>query len=341
MKKPPPYLVRRLVIAPLFIIGIIVGVAALPLWLVVAAFASRFVPGRWRPLRVAWFLFVYLMLEALMLILLLLLWIGSGFGWKLGSIRMQDIHYRLAAWWLGKVMGSARRTFNLVIRSETILEPIDTGRPLLVFSRHAGPGDSFLLVDALLNGNGRRPRIVLKDMLRLDPCVDVLLSRLPNRFVPSTGRAGQAIVDSIAQLAAGMGPLDGIVLFPEGGNFTEGRRLRAIDKLDEIGRPGLADKARRMQHLLPPKPAGALAAIEAAPEADVAFIGHVGLERLATVGDLWRGIPMDSWIVARVWTVPAEGVPSPVDQERWLYDQWQTIDDWISDTIDDRATTDG
>ena len=126
-----------------------------------------------------------------------------------------------------------------------------------------------------------------------------------------------------------MGAGDAFVIFPEGGNFTPRRRERAIEKLDEIGRPVLADRARAMEHVLPPKPAGTLAAIEAAPDADVLFVGHVGLERLSTVRDLWRGIPMDAAVVARSWLTPAEQVPPPEDRERWLYDRWQDLDGWI------------
>lgn len=333
MTGPPPYLVRRVVIAPLVVVGSVMALGALPFWLIVAAFASRYVPGRWRILRVSWFLFLYLALEALMLVVLFVVWIATGFGWKLGSPFWQTLHYRLAGWWLRRVMGSARRTFHIVARDNNRADSTRPGRPSLVFSRHAGPGDSFLLVDGVLNTGGRHPRIVLKDLLQLDPTVDVLLSRLPNRFVPSAGGGGATVVESIRELASTMGERDALVLFPEGGNFTEGRRTRAIEKLDEIGRPALADRARDMQHLLPPKPAGALAAIEAAPDADVAFVGHVGLEGLSTLGDLWRGIPMDTELSVRVWVVHAEDVPPPGDREHWLYDQWQQIDDWIADTL--------
>ena len=341
MRRPPPYLVRRLVLGPLLVAGAVAALLALPVWLVVAAFASRFIPGRWRPLRVAWFLFVYVAIEALMLIVLFVVWVVSGFGWRIRAAAFQQFHYRLAAWWLRRVMGSARRTFNLVIEAENELAEGTPGRPILVFSRHAGPGDSFLLIDGLLNGLGRRPRIILKDLLQLDPCIDVTLNRLPNRFIPSSGRAGDAVVESISSLAAGMGPEGALVLFPEGGNFTERRKLRAIDKLDEIGRPGLADRAREFDHLLPPKPTGVATAIAAAPTADIVFVGHVGLEKLATARDLWRGIPMDSHVTSRLWTVAAEEVPPPPDLEVWLYDQWQEIDDWIGATLASGAAGSG
>ena len=68
-------------------------------------------------------------------------------------------------------------------------EPPSPNCPLPVLSRHAGPGDSFVLIDGLLNGDhvGRRLRIVLKDLLQWNPCVDVLINRIPNRFVPAHG----------------------------------------------------------------------------------------------------------------------------------------------------------
>lgn len=336
--KVPPYIVRRLVVAPLVLVLVVLAFSTLPLWLIVTAFVSRFVPGRWRILRVAWFLFVYMALEAIGLIVLFALWIVSGFGWKIRSPRFTELHYRFMAWWLRRVMGTARRTFRITIDPARPAERASPDRPVIVFSRHAGPGDSFLLIDALINGPAsRRPRIVLKDTLQLDPCVDVLLNRLPNRFVPSHGKAGQSAIDAIGELTSTMTAGDAFVIFPEGGNFTEKRRDRAIEKLDEIGRPGLADRARNMENLLPPKPAGALAALEAAPTADVVFVGHVGLEELSTVADIWRGLPMDAAVVATSWVWNVESIPPIDEREAWLYDQWQLIDDWIERVLQNES----
>lgn len=328
----PPYIVRRLLVGPLVLVLVLLAFGTLPLWLIAAAFVSRFVPGRWRILRVAWFLFVYMALEAIGLIGLFTLWVVSGFGWKIRSPRFTDIHYRFMAWWLRRVMGTARRTFRITIDADHPAERASSDQPLIVFSRHAGPGDSLVLIDALINGpTARRPRIVLKDTLQFDPCIDVLLNRLPNRFVSSRHKNGQSAVDAIGELTASMAAGDAFVIFPEGGNFTEKRRVRAIEKLDEIGRPGLADRARDMENLLPPKPAGALAALEAAPTADVVFVGHVGLEELSTIADIWRGIPMDAAVIATSWVCSVDSVPPAEEREAWLYDQWQQIDEWIED----------
>lgn len=337
----PPKIVRRLVVAPAVLAAIVAANLFLPLWVVIAAFVSRYVPGRWRILRVAWFLFVYLLLEAVGLVVMFALWIASGFGWKLGSPTFVDIHYRFMGWFLRRALGVGRKTFHVEIDVDAhdVAHP---DRPLIVFSRHAGPGDSFLLVDALLNGpNRRRPRIVLKETLQWDPCVDVLLNRLPNRFVGARSGTGRGALDSIAELTSSMGPRDAFVIFPEGGNFTPKRHARAIEKLDEIDRPDLAERARNMHNVLPPKPAGALAAIESAPTADVMFVGHVGLEALSTVADIWRGIPMDASVAATYWVTPAADVPDPDERERWLYDAWQRLDDWIDDRRAGPPTRDG
>ena len=87
-----------------------------------------------------------------------------------------------------------------------------------------------------------------------------------------------------------------------------------------------------MEHLLPPKPGGALAAIEAAPTADVIFVAHTGLEHVITLGDVWRALPMEQVLKARWWRVPASEVPEDREaQVDWLYELWARIDDWIRD----------
>lgn len=304
----------------------------LPLWLVLAAFVSRFVPGRWRVLRAAWFLVVYLVLEVVVLVALFGLWIVSGFGRHLRGTTSLDRHHRLMAWFLRRLTGSARFTFGVTLdhHDEELESPPE--RPVLVLSRHAGAGDSILLVDALMNGaRPHRPRIVLKDVLQMDPAIDVMLNRLDVSFVG--GRNGRDVVGEIARMSATAAPGDAVVIFPEGGNFTERRKERAIEKLESIGRADLADRARNLEHLLPPKPGGALAAIEAASTATVVFVGHVGLERLSSPRDLWRNLPMDHLVSTRAWRVRAEDVPPPDQREAWLYDRWEMIDTWIGETL--------
>ncbi|MBW3563053.1 MAG: 1-acyl-sn-glycerol-3-phosphate acyltransferase [Actinobacteria bacterium] len=328
----PPRWLRRVLFGPALLTLVGFMLVSMPLAAVIAVIAVPFVPGRWRPLRILWFAFVYLLVEAVGLVAAFLLWIASGVGWKLGSPRFLDAHYRLLRLLLGFLVRSARWTFNLSIRvDERDLHSVGgSGRPpIIVLARHAGPGDSFLLVANLLI-RGWRPRIVLKEALQWDPVIDVMLNRLPCRFIPPTREGRAATVPAIAELAGTMGPDDALVIFPEGGNFTEGRRRRSISKLEELGRHHEADRARSLRHVLAPRTTGALAAINAAPEAEVVFVAHTGLEDLSTPVDLWRGLPMDSDVVAKAWRVYPPDVPDePDEQERWLFESWVEVDRWI------------
>jgi hypothetical protein len=138
--------------------------------------------------------------------------------------------------------------------------------------------------------------------------------------------------EHVAALATGLDHNDALVLFPEGGNFTPGRRIRAIERLRRLGFTEMAARAERMRHVLAPRPGGALAALGAAPEAGVIWVAHNGLEQLSTVGDIWRGLPMDQRITMRWWSVPASEVPSGRQRRiEWLYDWWARIDAWIDE----------
>lgn len=338
MSLPPRWL-RRILIDPAITLLVVLAAVSLPLWAVAAAFISRYVPGKWRILRLAWFLFLYLGVEALALIIMFGLWVGSGFGWKIRSPAFETAHYWLLGWMLRLIIGSAKRTFRLEIAFDAP-QPSTAGdpdrRPALVMSRHAGPGDSMLLVDALCNGYQRQPRIVLKDFLQWDPAVDVILNRLPTSFVP-TGKSADRdpVVEAIAILARTLDRDDAFVIFPEGANYTVRRRERAIQKLIEIGRPDLAERARDLKTTLPPKPKGVMTALAAAPSnADVYFVGHAGLESFITGADIWRAMPMDTTVAVRIWHYPAESIPAVAEQETWLYDVWAEIDGWIEDKLE-------
>jgi 1-acyl-sn-glycerol-3-phosphate acyltransferase len=212
--------------------------------------------------------------------------------------------------------------------------------PVIVLSRHAGPGDSLLLVHHLLSVYGRRPRVVMKATMQLDPSLDVVGNRLPNVFVRHSRGGAGIFSEQIERLAGGLDQLGALVIFPEGENWTPGRRRRGIRRLEEQGRGDLATRARDMPNLLPPRAGGALSAIAACPHADVIFVAHAGLDRIVTVGDVWRNLRVDQTVRARWWRVPAAEVPRSADhaaQERWLYDWWQRIDAWISQNRPDDA----
>jgi 1-acyl-sn-glycerol-3-phosphate acyltransferase len=334
---PPPRIVRRLVMVPLLLVVMLALLMVLPLLAVLAAIASPLLPGRWRAARLLWFGVVWVALESVALVALLALWVASGFGGRLRSEPYQERHYAIMCWFLATLYDVASRAFHLRIEiQEPELTPQEARarltRPVIVLSRHAGPGDSFLLVHDLLRRYRRRPRIVMKATLQFDPGVDVMANRVPNAFVKAARGADNLVIREIERLARDLGPTGALVIFPEGGNFTPRRRLRAIRLLEERRLHEEAAKARDLEYLLPPKPGGALAAIAAAPTADVIFVAHTGLDQLMTIGDIWRALPMEQVVKARWWRVPAAEVPSDRDaQVRWLYEWWERIDTWIGE----------
>jgi 1-acyl-sn-glycerol-3-phosphate acyltransferase len=334
----PPRLVRRIVLAPLLIVIALGLVLLFPLLAVAFGIVGLSRSRRLRALRLLYFAVIWLLGETAALVMCLGLWIASGFGGRLRSEQYQVRHYAIMRWFLDLLFRNAERVFGLRVEvTEPALDIAEAAarlaRPLIVLSRHAGPGDSFLLVHHLLTVYRRHPRVVMKAAIQLDPGLDVVGNRLPNVFV-SSRRFGESLyTEQISRLAQGLGPDDALVIFPEGGNWTPGRWRRGIRRLNQAGRPDLAGRARRMPNLLPPRPGGALAAITGCPDADVIFVAHTGLDKLVSVRDVWQNLPVEQPLRAQWWRVPCESVPRDVPKEeqvQWLYAWWERIDAWIS-----------
>ncbi|MFI5954875.1 1-acyl-sn-glycerol-3-phosphate acyltransferase [Cryptosporangium sp. NPDC051539] len=331
---PIPRWVRRVVIAPAAVCVLSGLLITMPVWLLVVGLVSIGLKGRRRLLRVVWLVTLYCVLELTLLLELFGLWLAAGCSAKrVRNPSFQLRHYRLVAWVLNVAYRQAGRFLKLNVVTDGPDPDAHPGRPLIVLCRHAGPGDSFLLTNALVNKYEREPRIVLKDTMQWDPAIDVLLNRLPSRFIsPNPGAEGDAVEDQIAALATGLDENDAFVIFPEGGNFTPGRRTKIIESLKRKGLHSAARRAEKMIHVLAPRPGGVVSAFEAAPEnADVLLVAHTGLDHLLTVADVWRELPMDKTITMRFWLVPAAEVPrgNPQRQVEWLYHWWEEIDDWI------------
>jgi len=308
----------------------LVAFTLVPVWLFVAAAASPWLPGRFRGLRVLFVVLVHLALESLVLVAMFVLWVVSGFGWRLRTPWFQQAHYRLVELYLAEMFSVCEVALKVRVDVEGPAPASYTGRPLLVCCRHAGPGDSFLLAHALVNWYNREPRIVLKDSLQWDPAIDIMLNRLPSRFI-RPGHDADGTIAQIAELATDLDDNDAFVIFPEGGNFTPKRRERAISRLHRLGLHRMAERAESMLHVLAPRPGGVLAALDAAPEADVVWVAHTGVDDLIGVADIWRALPMDRAIEMRWWLVPASEVPRDRDaQIEWLFAWWERIDEWIA-----------
>jgi 1-acyl-sn-glycerol-3-phosphate acyltransferase len=195
-----------------------------------------------------------------------------------------------------------------------------------VFSRHAGPGDSVLLVHMLLARFRREPGLVMKELLTVDPVVGLVARELPCALIDGADDDAEEIRD----VGRRLGPAGALLLFPEGGNFTPDRRRRAIGWLRRSGQPDRAAHAETMEHVMAPRAGGVLAALDGAPDADVIFTAHTGLGRAAYGLRVLRKLPHDTTVHIRLWHVPAAEVPADEDERvAWLDGWWARLNAWV------------
>ena len=323
---------RRLKTIPTFVVGLIIMLVVAPvaLPLIAVVDAARWLISRkhWMGVRLYSFGVVYLTAETAGLIALGATWVATGFG----RFRRPLLSWTFAIQqtWAGTLLGAARGIFGLRLEVEND-EAISPG-PIVLMVRHASIVDNLLPAVLVSTRHGILLRYILKRELLSDPCLDVAGNRLPNYFVQRGADDAQAELSAIRDLAAGLGPNDGVLIYPEGTRFTEAKQTRALEKLKEI-EPGLFERAQQLSHVLPPRLGGPLALLEAAGTADVVILTHQGLEGFAHLRDIWAGGMVDATIRVEFWRVPRSEIPTNrAEQISWLYEIWAGVDDWIDES---------
>ncbi len=326
MNRVPPRLVRRVVVAPLVLLVCLVLTILSPLLLVVTLVVDVAWRGGLGLTRLAAFAVAYVVTEAVTIVALLGLWIASG----LGASKLERAHYALLRGWLRTISAAAISLLGL--RIEILEPPPPRPGPLLVFGRHAGGGNSLMMIRTLMLRFRRRPRVVMLAFLQWDPVIDVVAHRLPSLFIEHDPERSDHFVQRIGELARGMGDEDAFVLYPEGHDFSERLRARVIASLHRRGLHAAARRADSWERVLPPRHKGPLAAIQAAPEADVVLVAHTALEEVGSLRQLHTRLPLRRPIRARYWRVPAAEVPHEREALiAWLYGWWERIDAWIDE----------
>jgi 1-acyl-sn-glycerol-3-phosphate acyltransferase len=322
----PPWAIRRFVVDPLFV-PLAAALALVGLAVAGLGLLSAPVDRRLRLSRAALLVAVYLTAEAVLIVATFGLWLARP---ALGG-RWEAVHLWLLRRTLVVLVAAARRLVGL--RLEVTEPPMGTAdggsAPVLVLSRHAGPGDSFVLVHLLLSRYHRIPRVVLIDRLQLDPAIDILLGRLGACFLRNDGSDDHA-AGRIGELARGLGAGEALVIFPEGANFTPSRRRRLIARLRARGQWDRAAVAEDLDAVLPPRPAGVLAALATGRIAATMIVAHAGLDEFSEPGEVWRALPFAAPLLLRWWWVPAAEIPSAATgQRQWLTMHWAVVNAWI------------
>lgn len=323
---------RRALTFSLVGLAAMLGTALAPLLLGLALTHDvvRFAASR-RPfmlVRLVTFALFYAWAELAGLCLLGGVWVVSRFEREPAAslvARTYDVQLR----WASALFVFARSLLSLgfEVEGDDAVEP----GPVILLLNHASLLDTLLPTIFVTGAHGMRLRFVLKDELLVSPCLDVAGLRLPNVFVDRSSTQTARELERIRALSDGLGPREGAILYPEGTRMTPSKRERALARLAAED-PALHAEARKLERLMPPRFGGTGALLDGAPEADVLFLAHRGLEGFAHFEDFLAGSLVGSTIRLRFTRVPRHEVPTDREgRARWLLHEWQRLDAFVSE----------
>lgn len=321
---------RRLVTIPLYLALTVLATALVPLltplcWLVSLARGSR------GALRSFLFVVAYLWCESIGIAVSFWLWLRHGLPTRMSRdrrLRFFDANFALQCWWASALKAAAQRLFSLrfVVEGSEALD----GAPVIMLPRHASIADTIIPMVFYAIPKQIRLRYVLKRELLFDPCLDIVGNRLPNCFVARSGVDAQADIDRVSALARDLGANEGFLIYPEGTRFSAQRRRRVLDGL--ASRVSAADlqRMRGWTELLPPRPGGAMALIDAAPNLDLAFCAHTGFEGASHFSTLINGSWIGAEIRIRFWRIDRRDIPADAATRRaFLFTQWDRMQETV------------
>lgn len=326
---------RRLATVPgLYLLGVLL-IVLIPVWLPIAALTDvarrrfRFPTVRLLSFAVAW---SWLEIAGVT---------ASFVFWLTGQRRNLPFHYALQRWWAKNLLGA----LGVLCGIRVTVDNVDALRPgpVLLFARHASLADSLVSAYVVAHLGRMHPRYVLKRELLVDPCLDVVGQRLPNHFLDRDAPDSGPELAALERLVAGMDSDSVGIIFPEGTRANPVKRTRAMEKIS-VNDPERGRRLADVQHLLPPRPSGAVAMARGNPNADIVIAWHVGFEGMDTFGGIYaalaRPVPPIHFVFERF---ARSGVPK-VDNEsngaftKWLDERWVEIDKAVGRTLSERQT---
>lgn len=256
------------------------------------------------------------------------IWLQEPLGLNASTPRVQRKYAAGMAWYTNQIVRAITTIAPLPIdRSEYDADLLTANT--IIIARHRSVFDA-VLPSVLLYEKDIVARYTLKDDLQWDPNIDVVGGRMQHVFVKRGSSDLESGLRPIRELAARIDDSSAGVIFPEGTFFTEKRFARALKAIERRS-PERFDAAKKLRHLLPPRPAGTLAMLEGAPEADIVMLGHVGVEPFGSLGQIIENIGDDRRrLRLKAWRFERSLVPTdPDEQIQWLYDRWLEMDEWI------------
>jgi 1-acyl-sn-glycerol-3-phosphate acyltransferase len=251
----------------------------------------------------------------------------------------QERFHRMMVWWGGNHLKFLRRFAGL----RWVVENPEEVRAAsaIVLARHASHADAILPILLFGNVGGHHIRYTLKDDLQWSPAMDIVGNRLPHVFVDRTPAPDSHLADQLRDLARGVDDHSVAAIFPEGTFYSPERLDRAANRIAET-RPDLEPAVRSLEHLLPPRPAGTLALMEGAPDADLVFVAHEGMEAFGELAAIRANLPLIEPVRVRLWRIARADVPTDEDAFiTWLLDRWIDMDRWIEKRVIERRSRTG
>lgn len=309
---------RRLVSIPAVVLGGVLLLVLLPLWFPIALIVDLVTDRRFPRVRLLLFALFWTWLETAALLRLFWIWLTGG---------AHDLDRMRAAqrWWASGLLGALRLTTGLRVEVEGI-DAFDPA-PVVLLARHACLADSLVSAWVVVAPAGHHVRFVIKRELLADPCLDIAGNRLRNHFVDRGATDSGPELEALRALTRDLDDDTCAVIFPEGTRANPEKRARALARIAERD-PARAERLGALSHLNPPRPAGSLALLEGAPEADVAVAWHIGFDGMDTFGGIVRNMPPLAGRTIRyvVRRVPRGEVPTGDAFTRWLDDTWLALD---------------
>ena len=322
---------RRIRTIPIMISVTVFVVLASPV-IIAMAVISDVVNRRFRlpSARVALFLLQYAINDSVEILLSPVYWVLAGFGTRFDGPASVDRHERLQRWSIDVLARRAESLLGLRADLDAAGTAALTPGPVIVLCRHVNVVDASL--PALLYQRvGYRTRGVIMAELLADPGFDLLYGRTGSVFIPRDN--GPEAKTLLERLARGIDERTATVIFPEGRLFQLDRLERTMGRL-ATDNPERATRLGPLRRVLPPRPGGVLALLDAIPSADVVVIAHAGLDRFSSFAELAKAVPLRRSIDVTAWRVPAAEIPvGNAERIVWLDEQWLRIDEWVTSQV--------
>lgn len=253
-------------------------------------------------------------------------WIGlTRFLWV--WLRYQNINQRMIKdrdiqfWWAQGLfdMGKSLFKLNINVTGEEAIK----GNCALVLCRHTSMADTVLPLLFFGRARNESLRYVLKQELRLLPCLDIGGHRLPNVFVDRSGSDSEKAVNDVSQLMGSAPSNQSVLIYPEGTRFTRKKHRELAEK-----HPNLIPQLSRWPDLLPPRLGGVSGMLESNPGKDLVFLAHAGFEGSADIHDLLSGGWLNQKVRIHFWRIAYADLPKK-DYAEYLFNQWDSMQEHV------------